>query len=186
MHIAAQSIIAMLEMVSSMPSMAVGLGLVTIAGQCMGAGRPEEARRYTLRLTGVAAVLVLLMSILTYWAMEPAILLSGIGPESAGMIRSIMLFITVLKPILWPMAFTPVNGMRAAGDVKYALFISAFSMWFFRVMLSFYLCRFTEIGLMGVWIGMMADWAFRTVCYTWRFFRGRWMRKKVLKDPSDE
>lgn len=106
------------------------------------------------------------------------------GPESADMIQSIMLLITILKPILWPMAFIPVNGMRAAGDVKYALFISAFSMWVFRVMLSYFLCHFTPLGLLSVWIGMMVDWAFRTVCYTWRFFRGRWMQKKVLKEAS--
>ena len=182
--IAAQSIIAMLEMVSSMPSMAVGLGLVTIAGQCMGAGRPEEARRYTLRLTGISAALILLMSLLCYLAVEPAIALSSIGPESADLIRSTMLFITILKPFLWPLAFTPVNGMRAAGDVKYALFVSAFSMWFFRVMLSYFLCRYTSVGLLGVWIGMMTDWAFRTVCYSWRFFRGRWMKKSVLRNPN--
>ena len=179
--IAAQSIISMLELITSMPSMAVGLGLVTVAGQCMGAGSPLEARRYALKLTGISAGLVLVMGILIYAITEPVIYLADMNDASAGMIRYIMFWITVLKPFLWPLAFTPANAMRAAGDVNYALSISAFSMWVFRVGLSFYLCRFTSVGLMGVWIGMMTDWGFRAICFSWRYFRGRWMQTRVLK-----
>jgi Na+-driven multidrug efflux pump len=182
--IAAHSIISMLESFSSMPGMAVGLGLVTVAGQCMGAGRPDEARRYTLQFTGISAVTTLIAVLLTYLFMEPAIQLSHIGAESAVLIRSIMRIITICKPIFWAASFTPVNCMRAAGDVKYPLFLSAFSMWIFRVLLSYYLCRFTTVGLMGAWIGMATDWCFRAICFTWRFFRGRWMEKTVLKEGT--
>lgn len=42
-EIAAQAVVNTLEYFTSMPSMAVGLGLVTVAGQCLGAGRPKEA-----------------------------------------------------------------------------------------------------------------------------------------------
>ena len=46
--IAAQAMTAVLEGFSSMAGMGIGLGMVTVVGQCIGAGRKDEAKRYIL------------------------------------------------------------------------------------------------------------------------------------------
>jgi putative MATE family efflux protein len=51
--ISIHALVFTLEFVSSMPSIGIGLGLVTVAGSCMGAGKPLEARRYTIKLTKI-------------------------------------------------------------------------------------------------------------------------------------
>jgi putative MATE family efflux protein len=178
--IAVQALTNTLEAFQSMPSFAIGLGLVTVAGTCMGAGKPEEARRYIFKLTAlsyaVMAVSVGAVLLLT----KPAALLAGMNAESAAMTLSLMLLIGAFKVFLWPPAFIPANGMRAAGDVRYTMLVSAISMWVLRVGLSYYLCRYTGAGLAGVWIAMFADWFCRGVFFTVRFFKGAWMKKKVL------
>ena len=180
-EIAAQAMINTLEYFTSMPSMAIGLGLVTVAGRCMGAGKPEEARHYTILLTLYSELLVILTGILIYLAVNPVCTLSGLSRESAEIVVKMMLLITVVKPFVWPLAFTPSNALRAAGDVKFSMLVSAGSMWIFRVVLCVVLIRYLGFGVLGVWIAMFVDWADRAVWLTIRFVRGKWMRMHVLE-----
>ncbi len=180
-EIAAQAMINTLEYFTSMPSMAIGLGLVTVAGRCMGAGKPEEARHYTILLTLYSEILVILTGILIYLAVNPVCTLSGLSRESAEIVVKMMLLITVVKPFVWPLAFTPSNALRAAGDVKFSMLVSAGSMWVFRVVLCVVLIRYLGFGVLGVWIAMFVDWADRAVWFTIRFVRGKWMRMHVLE-----
>ena len=36
------------------------------------------------------------------------------------------------------------------------------------------------MGAVGIWIAMLLDWAFRSVCFIIRFARGKWKEKKVI------
>lgn len=179
-EIAAQAVISTLEYFTSMPSMAIGLGLVTVAGQCMGAGRPDEAKRYSVLLTVYSEVLVVLSGILIFCSVDAVCALSGLSTESAVIVSRMMLLITLVKPFVWPLAFTLPNGMRAAGDVTFSMLVSAGSMWVFRVVLCVVLIRFLNFGVLGVWIAMFVDWFDRDLWYVGRFVRGKWMQKRVL------
>ena len=163
-----------------MPSMAVGLGLVTVAGQCMGAGRPKEARRYSLEFTGISELLVLGTGALIFLSVDTVSRLSGLSSDSAQIVHRMMVLITLVKPFIWPLAFTLPNGMRAAGDVKYSMIVSAASMWVFRVALCMLLIRGFGFGVLGVWIAMFVDWFDRDIWYVARFLGGKWMNQKVL------
>ena len=179
-EIAAQAVVNTLEYFTSMPSMAVGLGLVTVAGQCMGAGRPREARRYSLEFTGISELLVLGTGILIFLSVDTVSRLSGLSGDSAQIVHRMMVLITLVKPFIWPLAFTLPNGMRAAGDVKYSMIVSAASMWVFRVALCMLLIRGFGFGVLGVWIAMFVDWFDRDIWYVARFLGGKWMNQKVL------
>lgn len=179
-EIAAQAVVNTLEYFTSMPSMAIGLGLVTVAGQCMGAGRPQEAKHYCLTLTGISEILVIVTGILIFFSVDTVSRLSGLSLDSAKIVREMMILITVVKPFIWPLAFTLPNGMRAAGDVKFTMIVSVVSMWVFRVALCVILIRVMGFGVLGVWIAMFVDWTDRVLWNLGRFFSGKWMEKKVL------
>jgi Na+-driven multidrug efflux pump len=178
--IAVQALTSTLEAFQSMPSNAIGLGLVTVAGFCMGAGKPLEARRNIIKLTGLSALVLAISIVVTVLLTKPAAMLASLDAQSMEMTFSLMKLIAVVKIFTWPLAFIPANGMRAAGDVKYTMLVSTISMWVLRVGLCYYLCRFAGMGITGVWIAMFADWTCRAVFYVFRFFRGTWMEKKVL------
>jgi putative MATE family efflux protein len=178
--IAVQALTGTLEGLQSMPSMAIGLGLITVAGYCMGAGRPDEARRYIIKLTKLSAVVLAASCALVFVLTKPITQLAGMDAPGMETTLRLMAFISVFKVFLWPPAFTPVNGMRAAGDVKYAMLVSGISMWVLRVGLSYVLVRYAGLGLTGVWIAWMSDWLCRGIFFLIRFFKGAWMEKKVL------
>jgi Na+-driven multidrug efflux pump len=180
-EIAAQAVINTLEYFTSMPSMAVGLGLVTVAGQCMGAGKPQEAKHYSIKLTIISECLVLGLGVIILLAADTVCRVSGLSAEGTAIVSRMLLIISIVKPVVWPMAFTLPNGMRAAGDVNFSMAVSAGSMWVFRVVLCVVLIRFCGFGVLGVWIAMFVDWADRSIWYCGRFVSGKWMEKHVLE-----
>lgn len=178
--IAAQAMTAVLEGFSSMAGVGIGLGMVTIVGQCIGAGRKDEAKRYILKLTWYGEVSIIISCILLYIACDLITALGGMEPEAAAMCKQMTLAITVYKPIAWAFSFMPGYGMRAAGDVKFSMITSSITMWTCRVFLTVVLIRFFGWGPMAVWIGMFSDWTVRSICFAIRFFTGGWLKKKAV------
>lgn len=89
-------------------------------------------------------------------------------------------WITIVKPVVWTMAFVPGYGLRAAGDVKFSMITSCCTMWACRFCLCVFLIRVLGFGPMGVWIGMFADWTVRGIIFTWRFHSRKWLEHKVI------
>ncbi len=181
--IAANAIVTVLEYMGSMPSTAIGTGLMTVAGQCIGAGKLDEAKRNIKKLTLWAALVLLVVNYTILALTMPVTRLAGLEPAAAQLTFDVLLVISIFKPILWPLSFIPINGMRAAGDVKFGMIASTVSIWVFRVGLSYVLCRILHVGLIGIWIGFLVDWFVRSVVFSWRYLSGRWTRFNVIDKP---
>lgn len=178
--IAANALVVVLEFLSSMPSQAIGTGLMTVAGQCIGAGRTDEAKYYIKKLT-LWSFLVLAAADVLVFALAPLTArLSGMDAETSSLMIGTMLVITIAKPFLWALAFVPANGMRAAGDVRFGMIVSTASMWISRVALTVLLCRVLGVGLVGIWCGYFADWTVRSIAFTLRYRSGKWAEHQVI------
>ena len=178
--IAAQAMTIIFENVNGMAAVGIGIGLMTVVGQSIGAGRQEEAKYYIVKLSLYAEVAMIISCILVYLAARPVTILAGMSAESTAMCMQMILAITIVKPILWVPSFTPPNGLRAAGDVRFSMITATLTMWLCRVALSIFLMRVVKTGPIGVWYGMFADWGVRGVIFTIRFVRGKWLRFKVI------
>ncbi len=178
--IAAQAMTNILENLNGIAAIGVGIGLMTVVGQCIGAGRRDEAVYYVKKLSLVAEVILAASCLLVYLAARPVTILGGMEAESARMCIYMMTWITVIKPIVWVPSFIPAYGMRAAGDVKFSMILSCISMWVCRVSLCVFLCRVMGFGPMGVWIGMFTDWTVRGIFYLIRFHRRKWLEHHLI------
>ena len=178
--IAAQAMTIIFENVNGMAAVGIGIGLMTVVGQSIGAGRQEEAKYYIVKLAGYAEGAMIISCILVYIAARPVTVLAGMSEESTALCMQMILAITIVKPLLWVPSFTPPNGLRAAGDVRFSMITATLTMWLCRVALSIFLMRVVKTGPIGVWYGMFADWGVRGVIFTIRFVRGKWLRFKVI------
>ncbi len=178
--IAAQAMTNILEYLNSVSALGIGIGLMTIVGQCIGAGKKEQARYYIVKLCIYAEVTVVCTSLLTFLLSGPVTTLAGMEAESASLCVYMMGWITLIKPFIWVFAFIPCYGLRAAGDVKFSMIVSSCSMWICRVSLCVYLAHVHGFGPMAVWIGMFTDWAVRGIIFTIRFRGSKWMQHKVV------
>ena len=180
--IAAQAMTNILEGLNGIFGLGVGMCLMTVVGQCMGAGRKEEARYYIIKLCIIAEVGITISCLLVYAMLRPVTVIAGMESISAALCIEMMTAITIVKPLIWTGSFVPAYGLRAAGDVKFSMTTSIITMWGCRVALCIFLVRTYNMGPMAVWYGMFADWALRSVIFFSRFLSGKWMKKEVIKN----
>lgn len=178
--IAAQAMTNILENLNGIAAIGVGVGLMTIVGQCLGAGRQDEAVYYIKKLCVIAEVIIIISCLGVFALTKPITILGGMEKESADMCFHMVMWITIVKPLVWIMAFIPEYGLRAAGDVKFSMIVSCCTMWACRFCLCVFLIRVMGFGPMGVWIGMFADWTLRGIIFTWRFHSRKWLQHKVI------
>lgn len=74
-----------------------------------------------------------------------------------------------------------VYSLRAAGDVRFPMYIGLFSMWVFNVGIAWVLSIGLGWGLVGIWIGLGLDECFRAVGMKIRWNTGAWKRYAILK-----
>ena len=178
--IAAQAMTNILENLNGIAAIGVGVGLMTIVGQCLGAGRKDEAIYYIRKLCVIAEVILICSCLLVFLLVRPITIFGGMEAESAKMCIHMISWITVVKPLVWTMAFIPGYGLRAAGDVKFSMITSCVTMWSCRFCLCVLLIRVFGFGPMGVWIGMFADWTLRGIIFSLRFHSRKWLEHQVI------
>ncbi len=178
--IAAQAMTNILENLSGVAGMGAGDGLTTIVGECIGAGRQEEASYYIKKVTLLSEVAVTASCLVMYGLCRCFTRLAGMPEEAAAMCVGMMGVITIVKPLFWTLSFVPAYGLRGAGDGKFTMLVSCGSMWCCRVGLTVLLCRYFGFGPMGVWIGMFTDWAVRGTLFGLRFLSGKWRDQRVI------
>ncbi len=177
--IAANALTSVLESFSSQAPIGIGIGLMTLAGQAVGADDTELAKKYIRKLTFFAFIAVTLSSLAVIAAVKPLTIASGMEADVALLAIHLSVFVHIIKPFAWSWSFIPAYGMRAAGDVKFSMTLSTITMWTCRVALTTFLIRGMGSGPIGVWIGMSTDWAIRSVLFIIRFRSGKWLRHKI-------
>ena len=95
-----------------------------------------------------------------------------------------MIFISIVKPIVWVPAFIPAYGLRAAGDVRFSMITSSITMWTARVILAVVLIRVFHVGPIAVWIGMAADWTLRGIIFLHRYLSMKWLDRKIVSSSA--
>ncbi len=154
---------------------AVGVSFLTIVGQCSGAGKMEEAKAHIKRLLligkGITAGVVVIMIIFRY----PIIgIYSNLSPETISIAATLIILHGIFCVLFWGESFSLPNAFRAANDVRFPMLVSVTSMWLCRIGLSYVLGILLNLGVIGIWLAMFADWGVRGVIFTYRYWKGKW------------
>ncbi len=160
---------------------AMNLAMIAVIGRCVGAGDESQVRYYTRKLILFAYGLTFLFGGFILVFLKPILSLYGLSVETEALSYILVSIHTGFAMLFWPMAFTFPNMLRACNDVRFTMGISIFSMWAFRICLSVILGQRMGYGAIGVWIGMVVDWIFRTICFIGRYRQGTWRRMAGLE-----
>lgn len=160
---------------------AVSMAMVTVVGQCVGAGDAKQVEYYIKKLMLWAYVLWAVNSLPTLIFCRPLIgLYSTLSQETADLAFRLIWIHNGLGILMWPMSFVLPNALRAACDVKFTMYVGVASMLLIRIGLSWVLCVHFGLGATGVWIAMVMDWIVRIAFFLPRVISGKWKRMCAL------
>lgn len=160
-----------------LPGAAIGLGLVTVVSQCVGAGDYKQARYYTKVLHKYAYLALVIVNGIIILTVSFILKVYNLSPETAALAKKIIIFYGIHASLVWPLGFTLPNTLRAAKDVRYAMIISVGSMWITRIGLGILFARYLGFGMFGVWMAMICDWYVRAAFFVHRYKGNKWETK---------
>ncbi len=151
---------------------------VALIGYSLGAKQPEKAKAYgkTCRMIGgvISVMLAVIYLVGAKWLMElffreEEIVLIGVG------IMRVIIFVVVLQisQVIY------MGCLRGAGDTLYTAMASAISVTVVRTLGSYVFGYVFGFGIIGIWIGVVADQLSRFLFASVRFRQGKWTEIKI-------
>ena len=178
--IAANAVTSVLNSFSFMPGNAYSIAILTIVGQCLGAGDIRAARYFTVKLMKITWITIFFLAGFILITRAQLIGLFNLSSEARD---AAMLFLNIhciSMVVGWSFSFALPNALRAAGDARFIMIVGTVSMWTVRVCAAYFFTFVLGIGPAGVWLAMGSDFLVRGTCFILRWRSGRWQNKKVI------
>lgn len=179
--IAANAIIGSIFNITIVPGMGMSLAILTVVGQCIGAGDYAQARLYTKKLLRVTYLTMIAVNLPILIFSRQVLGWFSLSAEAYAIAAQVLPVITISCCLIWPLSFAFPNMLRAAGDARYTMIVSASTMWIVRFGLSYLLIKQFHFGLEAVWYCMVIDWFVRAAFFFFRYRSGKWQTKTVLR-----
>lgn len=177
-QVSANAVAGNIDRVGIIIGQSMGLAMVTVVGQCVGARDTEQAKYYTGKLLGWTYLAQGLTNVLIVIFVGNLVdFYSALTPETRALAMRLSTIHASLAIIFWPVSFVLPNALRAANDVRFTMWVGIFSMLACRILGSWVLCVHLGWGATGVWIAMVIDWVCRTSFFVPRYLGGKWKTK---------
>lgn len=178
--IAANAVSNAVALFQILPGMAISLAVTTVISRCVGAGDYEQVSYYTKKLNIITYVCMAIANAIIYFVLPAIMAAYNLTARTAKVTEQILIFHSIASILIWPIAFALPATLRAAGDAKMSMIISIISMWVFRIGFSYLLGAYFGMGVFGIWVAMVIDWVFRSICFVIRYISGKWKNKKAV------
>lgn len=167
-------------MFSYLFAVAIGQGTEILVGHLVGEGRKERAYKACLKSLKIA--MIVSVSMAAIFAIFRTQLFS-IFTENKSIIYTggIILIIDVLLEPGRAFNLVVINSLRAAGDVRFPVYMGILSMWGVSVVLSYILGIHFGIGIIGMWIAFTCDEWLRGLLMLWRWRSKKWESMSFIK-----
>lgn len=154
--------------------------IIAMVGQCMGAGKSDEAEFYTKHIIKLDYLFTFINGVLFLIILKPTISIFNVSDGAKNLAFWILVLYGVCSCIMYPSSFALAAALRGTGDTKFVMVASSASMLLFRIAAAYTFVHAFGMGLMGTWVAMVSDWVIRTVIFAIRFKKGKWKRNKVI------
>ncbi|MDO4292527.1 MAG: MATE family efflux transporter [Eubacteriales bacterium] len=180
--IAANAIVGVVAGVAVIPASAMGIAMITVVSQTLGAGQREQARRYVKKMMGYSYLFMILLNVLLILFSPQIAGLYQVSEQTIVLAARLIAFHSVCAMLLWPTGFSLPNALRAAMDANYTMAVSLGCMWVCRIGCSYLFVLGLDMGLWGIWAAMAVDWVVRSAFFVWRIASGRWLLHEKIPD----
>jgi len=175
---AAHAISINAEAISYMPGYGFAMAATTLVGQNMGAGKPDVAERSVWETLRIGSAIMGFMGVLFFLFPEFFMRIYTNELEVIALGR-VTLRTMGIAQIPLAVGFIIPGALRGAGDTRSVLYSTIIGMWGVRLGVTYILVYWFQMGLLGAWLAMAADWFLRSVYVLARFKSGSWKHMAV-------
>lgn len=162
-QIAANGVAGSVDLIAIIVVSAMNLAVVTVVGQRVGANRYDEAEHYLKKMMKVSWIATAVLTVLVWLCLPMILSCFAVSEETYHYAYILVMLHNIFATVLHPTSFNLPNGLRAAGDAKFTMYIGIGSMAMFRIgsavlfgiLLNMGLSVF---GLPWAWTGLRAPW----------------------------
>lgn len=179
-QIAANGVAQSIWSMAALAGVSMGPVFITIIGQCMGSKDVEVASYYFKKLIKITLLLSTAWNFLIFLMTPLFMKFYSLSLETKNLVIWLVLIHNVFNAVAFPFSGALSNGLRAAGDVKFTMYVSIASTIFGRLFLSYFLGITMHLGVIGIAIAMVCDWSIRAGVFIWRQKSGKWKFFQVI------
>lgn len=179
-QIAANGVANSIDQIAIVVVNAVNLAIITVVGQCEGATEHEQAEHYTKKLMHISYVSTAVLSGVVCLLLPLLLRFYQLELETLRLAAGLIVLHNVLAILLHPTSFNLANSLRAAGDVRFTMYVGIVSMMVFRLGAAVLFGVVLKLGVLGVWIAMGTDWLARSIAFVHRYRGQRWTQFQVI------
>jgi putative MATE family efflux protein len=168
MPMAAHRAAITVESMTFMPAYGFAVAGSAVVGQNLGAGRPDRADAGLRECARLSTWLMSAVGVSFFFLAAPLVRLFLRGPDDGAAVATaaMCLAISAFEQPFMAMAMSLGGGLRGAGDTRSPVLVGLLGVWGVRVPLAWALAFPAGLGLYGIWITMIADWAVRTAVFS--------------------
>lgn len=104
----------------------------------------------------------------------------ALEPETKRLVIWLVLIHNLFNAIAFPFSGALSNGLRAAGDVKFTMYVSVISTIAVRLLFSYFFGITLQMGVIGIAVAMVLDWSIRALLFYRRQESGKWKAFQVI------
>lgn len=179
-QIAANGVAQSIWSLAALAGVAMGPVFITVIGQCMGNRDIQAAEVYFQKLTKITLVLSSVWNLLIFLLTPLFMRFYALEPDTKQLVIWLVQIHNLFNAIAYPFSGALSNGLRAAGDVKFTMYVSVISTIAVRLLLSWLLGVILQMGVIGIAIAMVSDWIIRAIIFFWRQKSGKWKTFQVI------
>ena len=179
-QIAANGVAQSIWSLAALAGVAMGPVFITVIGQCMGNRDIQAAEVYFQKLTKITLVLSSVWNLLIFLLTPLFMRFYALEPDTKQLVIWLVLIHNLFNAIAYPFSGALSNGLRAAGDVKFTMYVSVISTIAVRLLLSWLLGVILQMAVIGIAIAMVSDWIIRAIIFFWRQKSGKWKTFQVI------
>ena len=191
-----------IEAFSFMPGFGMGIAGATLAGQYLGMGRPDLAKKAVFRCTMIAMIIMGSLGLAFIVFARPITAALSQQPAHMELVPPLLVICGIIQvPFAIGIVFR--SAMRGAGDVKWVMGMTWFTTYALRLPMAYIVSgvdipipeflgggiitnpRLIESwfgltpGLTALWIALCSEMVLRGGLFALRFFHGGWLKAKV-------
>lgn len=181
-HMAANGVVNAVFDMFNLPQITFRETLVTVVGMCIGCGRYDLAKRYVYRFMRVIRKLTLYLMPVTIPLAAALVYSYRLSAQSNLLTVWCLALIYISGPLLIAGSLTIPAGLRAGGDGVFASVAALGSVWCVRVTFSWLFAGVLGLGVVGINLAMVLDWAVRNLLFRRRLKGEAWYSHRLIAE----